>query len=351
MELISPELTFDHNRWPNWDLVYVCGLLAPEKNRDCHFWTNESCGLHVHIRVLQNPNPDLKVDNLEFLAIQNVIAVWGVYEKEIEKFHPDHRRAPHNKYAASLRSKAPYLPNDPAGSTADWLTHVYACRDFNDLRELVQNNTGVGDAGYSKINIVAYSPRDSDKARPDRDPTIEFREHAGSLDPFEITFWIAFVSKMVLFGVWLAQSGLVFDIEGAEKCAAEDLFDGLQIRDGMRMHYILKIMGEKFDHLFVALRRLAAAFNTLPVEHAQEISDEFEIRREGREEDEVFMLDLAKMINTGLGLAEAPDTVMGCRLLYYEQLYKYSPETMAFVRDGMLMAWAIQMQAQNGNQS
>ncbi|KAI9774803.1 MAG: hypothetical protein M1840_000019 [Geoglossum simile] len=344
MELVSPGLNFDHNDWPDGDLENLCGQLAPDKDRDCHFWTNKSCGLHVHVRVNQNPNPDFEVDDLGFFAIQNVIAIWGVYEKEIEKFHPEHRRAPHNRYAASLRSKAPHLRNDPAGSTADWLTLVYACKDFDDLRNLVQNNTGVGDARDSKINIVAYSPRDSDKARPDRDPTIEFREHAGSLDPVEITFWIAFVSKMVLFGVWLAKSGLVFDIENVERCYAEDLLDGLHINGVMRLHYVLKIMGETFDHLFIALRQSAARFGNFPEDRVKQISADFKKAKEGHEEDEEYMLALGRMINTGLGLAEAPGPLMGCRMLYYEQLSKCKPETMDFVHKGVIMAWFVQMQ-------
>ncbi|KAI9785463.1 MAG: hypothetical protein M1839_009204 [Geoglossum umbratile] len=344
MELISPVLSFDHGRWPHRDLEHICGLLNATKTRDCHFWSNKSCGLHVHIGVLQDPNPNLKVDNLEFLTIQNLVAVWGVYEKEIEQLHPAYRRAPDNKFAASLRSIAPHRPNYQAASAADWLTLVYACRDFDSLRDLIQNTTGVGDTRDSKINIVAYSRRDTDKVRPNRDPTIEFREHAGSLDPFEVSFWIAFVSKMVLFGVWLAKSNLRFDIEGAQGCAPEDLLDGLNIWGAMRSHYVLKILGESFDDLFAALRRLAARFDNLPLVNARQIAEGFDEAKEGLGSDPQDLLVLSRKVNRGLGLNDPSDSAVGFRLFYYEQLYECSPEVMGFAHNGMLMAWATQEQ-------
>jgi hypothetical protein len=353
MELISPITPFIKDSMRDLthrDITYICHQLTPEKIPRCTFWVDHSCGMHIHVSIDQDPQS--AVENFEFLAVQNLVAFWGIYEKQIERLHPEHRHHP-NIYAASLRAAAPFDPQAPDFGAAQWLFRVYLCRNFSDLRNLIDGSAGRGDPRDSKINIVAYAPRHDDTTRPDRDPTIEFREHAGTLDPVEMSNWIFFVMKTVRFAMYLAQRNCRFDIEGAANVDIGDIFEALDFGFRMSRYYWAKIKGKLDDDTEAAIRRRADEFDLLvaqDVEAAQDISHAYlalhnsaqELAKEKDDWGPFTALAVTVMAGLGVEVDDEDVEIQRTRLVHLYYLSLGEGERWDYVRKGLFMAWQSQ---------
>ncbi|KAH0534048.1 hypothetical protein FGG08_007345 [Glutinoglossum americanum] len=350
MELVSPTMPTTlpvMEKLRENDLPYIHEQLTPEKIPGCRFWVNSSCGMHVHVSIR-----DFGTRNFEFLTIQNLIAFWGVYEKEIERLHPEHRRHPRNIYAASLRSAAPHDPKDTDLRVAQWLFRVYSCKNFSDLRDLTDGSAGRGDARDSKVNIVAYSPRDTDTIRPLREPTIEFREHAGTLDPKDIFCWIMFVTRVVRFAVFLTIRNCRFSIKNAANCDIGDIFNALDFGGKVWRRYWEQIYGKIDETLEAALKRKGIEYDELiqsqDITAAQSMATAYATMMESAVEsveegdDWRHFHDLAKTIMTGLGIEGQDVTTREKQMVNLLDISRGRHDIWEYVRNGMFMAWLSQ---------
>ncbi|KAH0556814.1 hypothetical protein GP486_005398 [Trichoglossum hirsutum] len=278
MELISPitPLTKGLDDLTRRDIPYICKQLTSERIPGCDFWVNSTCGMHVHVSISQGSGEE--IEDFEFLTVQNLVAFWGVYETQIEKLHPPYRRSRTNIYAASLRANVPHDPRIKDLGAAQWLFLVYSCKTFNELRNLIDGSMGRGDPRDSKVNIVSYSPHVADTPRPSREPTIEFREHAGTLDPTEVRNWILFVTSVVRFAIYLTRRNCRFKIEDDRSCAIEDIFLALDFGREVWRYYWEKVMESPNEKVELALKRKADEFDHLAardIEAAQEIYHDY----------------------------------------------------------------------------
>lgn len=115
---------------------------------------NRQCGLHVHISV-SSFTPE---------QVWQIVKRYGELEGQIDTLHPRNRRASNNQWCLSIASQVERLA--PEGEISeDTLTRL----SYRWLRE-------------AKLNLRAYS----------RYGTLEFRQHAGTLDPEKICSWIRF---------------------------------------------------------------------------------------------------------------------------------------------------------------
>jgi hypothetical protein len=351
MELVSPITSFTQeslHKFTHKDIPYICDQLTPEKIPGCRFWVDPSCGMHVHVSIIRDP--ENAIENFEFLTVQNLIAFWGVYEKEIERLHPGHRHPP-NIYAASLRAIAPHDLQASDFGVAKWLFCVYSCRNFGDLRSLIDGSAGRGDPRDSKINIVAYAPRHNDTRRPDRAPTIEFREHAGTLDPTEVGNWIIFVTKAVRFAMYLAQRNCRFDIENPANCDIGDIFEALDFGYKVWRYYWEKVRGKLDDETEAALRQRADEFDLQDAQDAavvQEISRVYLALQSSAKEKAEGIGDwgpfcaLAATVMAGLQLGDQDAETQKRQLIHLYYLSVGDGEPWDYVRKGLVMAWHSQ---------
>lgn len=169
------------NLWSE-QLLHVNWSLDMQMDKQAGAYCNRDTGLHVHFAFAEGGMP--------LLTLKNLLACWAVYEDEIAAMHPWHRR--NNDYAQSLRVNFPD-PFDPH----EFTRVIFRQRTIDDLLYWVQPRAA---ERYSKINV---SP-----PRYNKGMTVEFREHRGTIQTDEITWWVKFCEATIKFAHFRAQAGI-----------------------------------------------------------------------------------------------------------------------------------------------
>lgn len=149
-ELVSPVLEGEAGLQ---ELKKVCWVLDA-----CDVKVNASCGLHIHFDAA----------NFSLQTWKNIAISYKHIESVIDKFMPESRR--NNRYCRSLREITEQNINNAQSIIA--------------LQEIAFENTR-----YFKVNPQSYS----------RHKTIEFRQHAGSINYDKISNWVLFLNGLVTF--------------------------------------------------------------------------------------------------------------------------------------------------------
>lgn len=114
---------------------------------------DSSCGFHVHVDAR----------DLSAKTIINVAMRYGKYENEIDSFMPRSRRNSH--FAQSVKDLI----------------------DKNEIGDIVRSKDFDNFDRYYKVNLAAYGQHG----------TIEFRQHAGTLNPNKVEKWVRFCVEFV----------------------------------------------------------------------------------------------------------------------------------------------------------
>ena len=175
-------------------------LSSPDER--AFFPKNAKSGLHVHVAINGGSDVDLE-SPVGFACMQNVTALYGLFEDEIEKWLPVNRRDAMFTLRIRLGMEKQRLQDfEPTARPHELLTFtpqqftqfIYQAKDANDLRKVT---TGTHDGSYVTVNI---SPE-----RDNKPTTIEFRHHQGLTDPAAIKWWVTFVVHLVKYSYLLAQ--------------------------------------------------------------------------------------------------------------------------------------------------
>ncbi|MCC8153997.1 MAG: amidoligase family protein [Tannerellaceae bacterium] len=149
-ELVSPILEGEAGLK---ELKKVCIILEAQGVK-----VNSSCGLHIHFDAA----------NFALQTWKNVALTYKNIESVIDSFMPSSRRD--NRYCRALRAVSTQKIQN-----ATSIQQLQASAFSNDR--------------YYKINTMSYN----------RHKTIEFRQHAGSVNHEKITNWILFLNGLVTF--------------------------------------------------------------------------------------------------------------------------------------------------------
>ena len=149
-ELVSPVLEGQNGLK---ELKKVCWVLDA-----CGVKVNASCGLHIHFDAA----------NFSLQTWKNIAISYKHIESVIDKFMPESRR--NNNYCRSLRNIIEQKINN--------------AQSIDNLQQAAFENTR-----YFKVNPQSYS----------RHKTIEFRQHAGSINYDKISNWVLFLNGLVTF--------------------------------------------------------------------------------------------------------------------------------------------------------
>lgn len=149
-ELVSPVLEGQNGLK---ELKKVCWVLDT-----CGVKVNASCGLHIHFDAA----------NFSLQTWKNIAISYKHIESVIDKFMPESRR--NNNYCRSLRNITEQKINN--------------AQSIDNLQQVAFENTR-----YFKVNPQSYS----------RHKTIEFRQHAGSINYDKISNWVLFLNGLVTF--------------------------------------------------------------------------------------------------------------------------------------------------------
>lgn len=151
IEIVSPPLRGEEGFA---QIRAVCGALA-----GLDLGVNRSCGLHVHV--------DIRTPEFPLEAARKLVATYAANEPVIDTLMPLSRRAHNNRYARSVANV----------STAS----IASARSLHDLARLIPGGR------YTKLNFHAMWVHG----------TIEFRQHAGTLDAEKIINWATLCLRMV----------------------------------------------------------------------------------------------------------------------------------------------------------
>ncbi|MCA1452852.1 amidoligase family protein [Bradyrhizobium sp. BRP22] len=118
---------------------------------------NTTCGFHVHVGARD------QADNPEFF--KNLLKLYGKFEEALDGIMPASRRGNANRYCASIVRYAPNV----------------------DRARSVQEVIGTIPGRYHKLNLAAFK----------KHRTVEFRQHAGTVDGEKAVNWIVVCLKLV----------------------------------------------------------------------------------------------------------------------------------------------------------
>lgn len=166
----------------------ICKLLKDTYLVD----TNRTCGLHVHVAQGEKA--------INFSTIRRLLAFAWAFEHQINTLHPLHRLE--NDYAQSARDtgRMAIKSIQKYGSRIAPLAGVSKILAIPDIKELA-------DQCSEYRNVRQYKPSSYNIRGPvllsrgvrDEKPTIEFRQHEGTLDGEAIVMWIKTVIGIVNF--------------------------------------------------------------------------------------------------------------------------------------------------------
>ncbi|CAG8961363.1 hypothetical protein HYFRA_00013824 [Hymenoscyphus fraxineus] len=206
VEICSPILLFTEMSLAA--VAEVCGILS--SNFRIHL--NASCGLHVHIGN--------GMDGFAVETLRNLMATVFTFEPTIDKIHPANRRnypricpmAPGLRFCSRLRQMQPPEVDSLSEYCDRGLDALFGAQSIRDLFELVcyqdRNAAITNRMAYNIINLLENEPG---KPRivigggegligvKNSKKTIEFRQHAGSISPEQVTNWISFCAFLVQF--------------------------------------------------------------------------------------------------------------------------------------------------------
>ena len=197
LEFISP-------KYDDFDLARgeVENLLNRLIIRTSFTMVNVQCGLHVHVGLTNGQCIPLKA--LQCLAFATV-----VFEEQLDKLHPL-RRCEGNSNTKSnqlafhtvAKTKGTKMIAGTYGSRRHIrIQSVPSIRDeIFKRRNRAQLERLIGNERYSRVSFEHISDRHGLR-------TVEFRQHAGSLDATEIMHWVVFCNALVRWEYRLAEHG------------------------------------------------------------------------------------------------------------------------------------------------
>ena len=156
-----------------------------KKLNDAGATVNKNCGFHCHI--------DAK--DLSLKEVKKVMIAYLIYEEVIAFMHPYSRRW-NTQYANSTRIVNSNRIDDAFrnATTNDLIKKIKKARNWE---QLFLSCSGY-DPRYVKLNIKGlYQYHTRSGAPSGRTGTIEFRQHAGTVDSAKMINWISFCYQLV----------------------------------------------------------------------------------------------------------------------------------------------------------
>ncbi|KAK7936171.1 hypothetical protein PG985_001666 [Apiospora marii] len=200
LELVSPAMRDEPASYQ--ELEQVVDLLKAR----CRILVNITCGLHVHAAFGLDPIP--------FAGLKRCAALLFAMDPVVAEIHPRHRRD--NTFARPIRTQS----NAAMGWTAHDAVEAFAESEHNQFGWLRYRdplpNTPIGHAVREILACPSPGPvcwllattftkGNYDFARfassKNRNPTLEFRQHEGTVDAKRMSAWARFCTGILRYAV------------------------------------------------------------------------------------------------------------------------------------------------------
>ncbi|KAL2075275.1 hypothetical protein VTL71DRAFT_218 [Oculimacula yallundae] len=182
MEINSPALLFTP---ASLDLIVkVCTTITEKYLTD----PNATCGVHVHLSAGKT--------TLEFRTMQKLFVFLWSFEHQMSSLHPEERQT--NDYCRSLRVQSRLVDDfcERWGEAPSILQGIIEFNNCEDMLSLLRLAECFQQSRYMAFNCsnalnTVQNPNQSSK------PTIEFRQHAGTLDGERLVNWVKLIAGLV----------------------------------------------------------------------------------------------------------------------------------------------------------
>lgn len=207
IELSSRVFDFYNDNW-RAEIAAVLEILRSIEGPNCRLITNKSTGFHIHVGFGEQGIP--------FRVAKNVFQFLTAFEQQVDQIHLLERVKRCEQYNMSLSQahKAQYPWNGERGQRfrtsqkigdrmLDNLFDIETLKTWTELEHFFwidisaeQNGSRVVDGHSSVVNFDnLHSSGKSGRVIG----TIEFRQHAGTIDYFTISSWILLTSTLVQY--------------------------------------------------------------------------------------------------------------------------------------------------------
>jgi len=187
--------------------------------------TNKTTGLHIHVGNGDEGFPLATLKNLTMLVV--------AFERLINSLHPAERLTSH---WCNPPSRCAAFENE--GDTSLRMLEIEQCRTEIDLIDLMNPKSG-RECAYNFTNLESGVGKGNKL-------TIEFRQHAGSVDPRTIINWAKFVVALVEYSHKVSESQhVIFCVEKSQDPSYTifDLMTTIGMGDLVEFY-----RGKTFDH-------------------------------------------------------------------------------------------------------
>lgn len=192
--------------------------------KDAGAEVDESCGFHVHVNA----------NDFHAAEIVNAVKRYARFETEIDSFNARRRRGSASRWCRSMDGLAGMLDNEGAMFTA------------TQVAQKQEDSIG----RYLKLNTAAFL----------RHGTIEFRQHAGTLNISKIVNWVVFCVNFMENSRLDSEFLASYDVEASkQKLVAVGRKLAAVGRWGIEIEY-LKDFGVSYDSVPALIDELVATY-------------------------------------------------------------------------------------------
>ena len=253
IELVSRAFQHRKRVFPDEVRRAVAALRSLEGPR-CAVFTTAACGLHVHVGLGVAPR---KSDTWRLPDVKNLLAFLLACEPALDRLHTA-RRVGHDARSFCRPLSALFAERERQGRCAParsngiyaWLREIEGVADAEGLLGLFEPFRGGGGGGVAEwledpgAHHMAYNVENMQFRAPTAEKnTVEFRQHAGTLDAAAAVAWMELVATVVTFFVRYGESAALAralarcDLRAVDVDIA-DLFDVVGLRADVARHYL-----------------------------------------------------------------------------------------------------------------
>ena len=196
---------------------------------------NRSCGLHVHMDAHDIGDGDNGILDWKVLVSSYIAA-----ETEIDSVMPLSRRGNRNQYCKSMVNSTAVT----AASKAAQIDRVWQARSLSEMVDVYRGDR------YWKVNLCPFV----------RQGTVEFRQHAGTLNADKVANWVLALETMMNHARRAATA--VREGRASEEEVKRKLRDGLWYTGGS-MERMMAVLAPSYPHAQAAADAAAAARNAI----------------------------------------------------------------------------------------
>lgn len=204
MKITSPALPFNQESLAS--VRKVCNILTNEYLTD----VNVTCVLHVHFSFGRDFRVDDETTRWDFKRLKKLMMFFWTFEPQFDTIRPDYRINDVTEQTISMRRYSLLglrLASSPRESRlSKGLEEIVSTRDLPQLVDLVSGEDQAREMVVSIYHVTrALNPyvlscarSEECKKKPDK-PTVEFRQHEGTVEGERVECWIRTLGGVILW--------------------------------------------------------------------------------------------------------------------------------------------------------